>query len=73
MNDLLSKYRNELMGIATLFVLFGHTIFYSHGVISYGFLTDLITLGYSGVDIFILLSGFGLVYSIQKKQHPKIL
>ncbi len=66
MNDLLCQYRNELMGIATIFILLGHTIFYSHGVISYGFLTDIITLGYSGVDIFLLLSGFGLVYSMKK-------
>ena len=47
-------------------ILLGHTIFYSGGGISYGIFTDIVTLGYSGVDIFLLLSGFGLVFSIKK-------
>ena len=54
------------MGIATIMILLGHSVFYGDGFVNYGFLNDFITLGYSGVDIFLFLSGFGLVFSIQK-------
>lgn len=61
-----STFRSQLMGIATLMIFFGHTVFYGQGTINYGILNDIVTLGYSGVDIFLFLSGFGLVYSIKR-------
>lgn len=64
----ISNYRAELMGIATIMILIGHSIFYGQGFIDYGYLQDIFTLGYSGVDIFLFLSGYGLVYSMQKNE-----
>lgn len=67
MHELISKYRSVLMGWATLFILFGHSIFYGKDYVYYGpVLHQIIEYGYIGVDIFLFLSGFGLVYSIQK-------
>ena len=69
MIDLISKYRNVLMGWATLFIILGHTIFYGSNYVYYGpILHQIIRYGCIGVDMFLFLSGFGLVYSIKK--HP---
>lgn len=65
----LSKYRGEIMGIATIMILAGHSIFYGQGYIDWGVLNDFFTLGYSGVDLFLFVSGFGLVYSISKNDN----
>ena len=54
------------MGIATIMILLGHSVFYGQGFVDYGIFQDLFTLGYSGVDIFLFLSGFGLVFSMKK-------
>lgn len=62
----ISKFRSELMGIATIMILLGHSVFYGQGFVDYGIFQDLFTLGYSGVDIFLFLSGFGLVFSMKK-------
>lgn len=64
--DKLSKYRGEIMGIATVMILVGHSIFYGQGAINWGIFNDLFTLGYSGVDLFLFVSGFGLVNSISR-------
>lgn len=64
-NDI-SSFRTEIMGVATLMILLGHSVFYGQGFVDYGFLQNLFTLGYSGVDIFLFLSGFGLVFSMKK-------
>lgn len=66
MNRLVSLYRAELMGIATIMILLGHSVFYGRGFIDYGLLQEVFTMGYGGVDIFLFLSGYGLVYSIRK-------
>lgn len=66
--SLVSKYRKELMGFAALWILFFHEwiCLFSQvpvlGQIEY--LTK--NFGYVGVDIFIFLSGMGLVFSIEK-------
>ena len=52
-----SKFRGELMGIATLMIFIGHSIFYRSDV-DYGIFQEIFRLGYFGVDIFIFLSGF---------------
>ena len=68
--QLLSKYRTAIMGFAALWILFFHTwvpvienspydiiycLYYSERVIK--------RLGYCGVDIFILLSGYSLTFA----------
>ena len=68
-DSLISKYRTEVMGIASVMIMFGHTVFW--GNISYGVFTPIVTLGYCGVDIFLFLSGFGLFYSMQKGKSIK--
>jgi len=64
----ISKYRKELMGLAALFILYFHT----HACIWVGiwgmgtseaFLKRIL---FFGVDIFMLLSGLGVVFSLRK-------
>lgn len=65
----IKKYRQEVMGMATIMILMGHTVFYGPDYVHFGCLNDFITLGYSGVDIFLFLSGFGLFFSIEKNSR----
>lgn len=63
--DILSRYRNELMGIATLWIVLLHsTIWFSFFPAAYLKMT-----GYCGVDCFLLLSAMGLYFSWQKGNH----
>lgn len=57
----LSRYRNELKGIAILWVVF----FHAHLGLD-GLLYQVQRIGYGGVDIFFFMSGFGLFYSLEK-------
>ena len=59
--NLLSKYRTILMGFAILWVMFYHSHVY---VGTSNFLEFFKRIGYGGVDIFILVSGFGVYFSI---------
>ena len=61
-NDI-SQYRTELMGVATLLVVFGHSA--GNGVVMPGWLESLCGLASIGVDIFLLVSGLGLWYSLR--------
>lgn len=56
-----SKYRDELKGLAMLWIVWFHS-----GLLLPGILDDLRLLGYGGVDIFLFLMGMGLSYSLQK-------
>ena len=56
-----SKYRDELKGLAMLWVLWFHS-----GLILPGLPDDLRKLGYGGVDIFLFLMGMGLSYSLRR-------
>ena len=58
--SLVLKYRTELMGIATLWVMLFH-----YGNIGIPIIDDLRIIGYGGVDIFLFLSGIGLSFSIK--------
>lgn len=59
--NLLSKYRTLLMGFAILWVMF----FHSHVQVGTStFFEFFKRIGYGGVDIFILVSGFGVYFSI---------
>ena len=58
-----SRYRNELKGIAILWVVFFHTNLPLGGVAGW-----VRQLGYGGVDIFFFLMGMGLYCSLAKSQ-----
>ena len=63
--SLLSKHRNALMGIAILWVMLYHLYDYTDALPS--LVRGIIGIGYGGVDMFLFLSGFGLYYSLSKK------
>lgn len=70
---LVSKYRNAIMGIAALWILAFHAwvpitpVPSSENFNIFGFLERYLKIiGYCGVDIFLLLSGFGLTFAIKK-------
>ncbi len=54
-------YRDELKGIAILWVVFFHGQFFAPGVLHH-----IQKIGYGGVDLFFFLTGFGLVHSLSK-------
>ena len=60
--NLICKWRAELMGAAILWVVLFHAGFQFRGV----FFDTVQAIGYGGVDIFFLLSGIGLYYSLKK-------
>lgn len=62
----ISEYRGQLMGIATLLVIFGHSV--GNGVAMPRWMESLCGLSSVGVDIFLLVSGLGLWYSLTPSQ-----
>lgn len=62
----ISKYRTQLMGVATLLVIFGHSI--GNGVIMPKWMEFLCGLASIGVDIFLLVSGLGLWFSLRNNE-----
>lgn len=66
--ELISKYRGAIMGISALWILFFHL--WQKQFIEPGKLNDIETyvqrIGFCGVDIFLFLSGIGLVFAIGK-------
>ena len=64
----LSRYRGELMGIATLMVVMFHI-----GVQRTSPFFGLHRIGNSGVDIFMLVSGIGMWYSWTKSTNPSTM
>lgn len=68
-NDI-SKYRNELFGLATIMVVACH----STSIINYsGILNKIVTYGGIGVYIFSFLSGIGLYFSLRKSKGKDII
>lgn len=63
--QLISNFRTELMGFAMLIVVWFHLPISTHIT----FIDFLKGNGCIGVDIFLLLSGFGLAYSTKNKFH----
>lgn len=63
----LSKYRTELMGAAMLWVMLFHA---QDLVLGVPLLDWVRATGFGGVDIFILLSSMGLVYSLSRREQP---
>lgn len=62
----ISQYRTELMGVATLLVVFGHSA--GNGVFMPGWMKSLCGLASVSVDIFLLVSGLGLWYSLRRAE-----
>ena len=60
---LISKYRSQLMGVAILFVV----IFHSSIIHVNSFIDMICFIGDMGVDIFFLISGFGMYYAYIKR------
>ena len=60
--SLISKYRTEIMGFATLWIAFLHAGMW----VSFPLLQGFKMSGHGGVDVFLFLSAFGLYYSYQK-------
>lgn len=67
----INDYRKELMGIAVIWIFCFHVWEPLFEKTSFVFLKEaewyIKETGYCGVDIFLLLSGMGLVYAIQKQ------
>ena len=61
LQKLLSAYRNEIKGIAILWVVFFHAEMGLSGL-AY----DIQKIGYGGVDLMLFLMGFGLYHSLKK-------
>ena len=78
--DILSEYRTLLMGLASVMILCCHAE--SDGVSMPGWVSWLLQWGNYGVDLFLLLSGCGLYFSLRntpsigawyKKRYSRIL
>lgn len=72
--EIISKYRTLLMGIAIITIIIFHFVedCYNANYHYEGFIRLYkIVIGSSGVDIFLLLSGFGLYYSFKKNNNTK--
>lgn len=68
--SLISKYRSQLMGIAILWVMFFHLpLINVYSKIQ--FILSFKNMGYGGVDMFMLLSGIGIFYSLNRDSSIK--
>ena len=67
----ISEYRTPLMGIATILIFIVHAP--DNGVMMPNALKTICALGSLGVDLFLLLSGFGLWYSLNRLFIDKTL
>lgn len=68
--SLISKYRSALMGFAALCILVFHIYepLFPEGSTLYSFELLFIQCGYFGVDLFLYLSGLGLVNAMEKSK-----
>lgn len=66
-----SNYRKQLMGIAALWIIIFHfwINIFKEGSSLYIVESFIKTIGYCGVDIFLFLSGMGLVNSMEKNKN----
>ena len=69
----LTKYRVELMGLAMIWIVLYHSQI-NFSMITYpigNIISKIISIGYAGADIFFLLSGLGLSFSLTKDSNIK--
>ena len=76
--ELINKYRGQIMGISALWIVVYHTWYRMFAPetspkLLYYMELAITKLGYFGVDIFFLLSGIGLSYSIVKHSTKQFL
>lgn len=76
--ELINKYRGQIMGISALWIVVYHTWYRmftpeTSPKLLYYMELAITKLGYFGVDIFFLLSGIGLSYSIVKHSTKQFL
>ena len=76
--ELINKYRGQIMGISALWIVVYHTWYRMFAPetspkLLYYMELAVTKLGYFGVDIFFLLSGIGLSYSIVKHSTKQFL
>ena len=62
--ELLSKYRTHIMGAAMMWIMFFHSPFSGGGDV----MQFIHRIGFYGVDMFLLVSGLGLYYSMRKSK-----
>lgn len=63
----ISKYRNAIMGVAILWIVFYHSQFSTESFPTFtSAATFLKSNGFGGVDIFLFVSGFGLFQSLSR-------
>jgi len=68
--SLFSRFRTEIMGISTIAILLCHAS--GRGVVLPYILEWLFGFGNIGVDIFLLLSGLSMFYSLNKADRPTL-
>lgn len=66
---LVSKYRSALMGFAIIIIVFYH--FFNNGgeTMIDKVLKICFSQGYTGVDLFMVVSGLGLTFSMNKSEN----
>ena len=69
--NLVNKYRKELFGIASCMIVFHHLTIKGNGNPLIDIYMFLRLVGAMGVDLFLFLSGIGLVYSYEKNNSIK--
>jgi len=69
--NLINKYRKELFGIASCMIVFHHLTIKGSGSPIVDIYMFLRLLGAMGVDVFLFMSGIGLVYSYEKTYSIK--
>lgn len=67
--NIVSRYRNELFGIAAILVMVTHVSGYTVPEGIGGIIYKICQQGSMGVDIFLFLSGMGLYYSLKKDSN----
>ena len=65
--NVISKSRNEIMGISILWIMLHHVFFFN--LWNFELFTFPIMIGSWGVDIFLFLSSFGLYHSFSSNNH----
>lgn len=64
----ISEFRIQLMGIATLCILLCHAV--GRGVVMPDALAYVFNLGNYGVDMFLLLPGMSMYFSLKSRRSP---